>query len=398
LRNQLAEAVAARDAFAQQLSEKITELEQRKTAEHDLRQQAAEREDRLSEVTRERASLAEERGLLIEELSSDRARAIEKLSLLQRKLEAEMSQVREESATLRISLADAVGSRDEFKRQLAEHRSQIDCLHAAESEWRELVAEQEQQISDLVQHATRHETRIQQLIEERDANLAIQGQMTRALEESRAEVERLQAVAADLSKEIEVRDASIAALTDARDEASARALQLRDQLDGMTKHSLEETAALRTQLTDALSASEETNRQLAVRSSGTESLRAEAESLKSLLEQRDSQISDLKRACDEHAKTAAGKERELQNLRKDLSIAVRLQSVREADLEDLQRSYRELLQAKKDRECLLADISQRLELASGYLHQISGQDAGDSIRETLEGGFLAHRSLDRSQG
>ncbi|MCC5809410.1 MAG: hypothetical protein JJU06_03470 [Ectothiorhodospiraceae bacterium] len=79
------------------------------------------------------------------------------------------------------------------------------------------------------------------------------------------------------------------------------------------------------------------------------------------------------------------KDAELAAARSDVAVALRLQSLREADLKDLQQRYAELREAKLERDDLLAQVTQRLDLAAEYLHQLKGQGMDEQLRETLEG-------------
>lgn len=394
LRDQLTEVKAARDTLAHQLSEKIVELEWLQGTEGQLRTHVAEQERQFADLQRDRdmqAAHSEQLRSRIDDLSAERDDAIKQLSLLQRQYESEMSQVREESAAFRTRLADSVEVCDEFKRQISAYRSEIDRLEAAEGDLRELIAEQEQKIAELVgvydellQRAAEQEVHIRKLVEERDAGIEFKSRSMRELEKCRSEIARFEMTESELHTKIGDRDARIVRLSEERDGALAAAESLNRQLDVLRTHAMTESQGLQAQLTEALSVSDEMNDQFADVRSDIEGLRSVIQVMKELVEQRDLHISDLRRACDESSNSVAEKEKDLQILRKDLSVALRFRSLREADLKDLQRSYAALLQEKLQRDDLLGVLAQRLEIAEQYLQQVTDQDRADSVGGLLE--------------
>lgn len=303
LREQLAEAIEARDRLSQQLAQALAELKQVRSAAESSQAQMAEAR-----------KLAEAHRVEIERLQRER---------------------------------------DEWREFVAQRDQTVLELGRARDE--------------MAQRLAQHESRIGDLIRERDAALAAQEEIARELGELQTEIERTRSREAELRGQLATREAGIGRLTEERDAALTQAGSLGRQIEAMKAQANRDAEALRGRLNEATSNVERLGQLLADRESSVETLDAEVRALRAELEKRDARIAELGQKLEEQVKSVAARDGEVQNLRADLSVAIRLQSMREADLRDLQASYAELLRDKKERDELLAELASRLDVVARYL-------------------------------
>lgn len=263
---------------------------------------------------------------------------------------------------------------EEIESLVESHRAEVEGLCRERSEWCELALLREQKAAELVrtrdelmQRISGHEARMDELSRERDAMRAIHEAMSREAAALRAEIERLNAVERSLKAQTELRDARTNRLTQERDAALVQAADLAGQIEAIRAQAHGDVEALQAKLREASLTAERLRQELLEHEAGAAAVDADIRILRAEVEMRDRQISEQCAKLDEYAQSVSSRDGEIRNLRNDLSVAIRMQSLREADLRDLQASYAELLGEKKEKDDLLAELSQRLEIVARYL-------------------------------
>lgn len=101
-----------------------------------------------------------------------------------------------------------------------------------------------------------------------------------------------------------------------------------------------------------------------------EEQRQEMERLQS---ERDHLAQEVEERRNEIERVRREKDAQLEELRNDVSLAVKMQKARDADVRELQERYQAMFDQKKEQEELLVEVTERLNQASEYLHELEAR-------------------------
>jgi FkbM family methyltransferase len=226
----------------------------------------------------------------------------------------------------------------------------------ADRQWQaaaEVISQRDHQIAELTRTLQQHGERLARLQHEFDD----------AVRQSRSQAELM-------SK----RDQQIAELSASLDEQTAaralmqrefdQAIQVREGQAQSSRRLIEELRGLAFARADQARAADELR---ADQVRAADELGAEVEQLRKALGEAQARVeAEQQRAKDEDSLRD-----ELREARRTAALSVRLQALREADLKDLQGRYQVSVEAQQKQHELLGKLSERLNTASVYFHQLA---------------------------
>ncbi|NEV61132.1 hypothetical protein [Thiorhodococcus minor] len=260
------------------------------------------------------------------------------------------------------------------------------ALKSARDEQVKLVAERQKQLEKLAAERD-------SLIKEQAALKSARDEQGKLATERQKQLEKLVAERDSLVKEQ-------AALKSARDEQGKLAAERQKQLEalGADKETLiKERAALQSardeqaslaaeQLKQQTSAREQVEAKLEELTKTLEAAKAEADKHAKLAAQHKTEVDTQAKLAAERAEQLDRAEQAQSMLQRDNAIALRMQALRAADLKDLQQRHAEVVEQKDKQAMLLKQLTERLTVASSYLHQLEhmGESAGDKAGRQSE--------------
>ncbi|WPL18696.1 Myosin heavy chain [Thiorhodovibrio winogradskyi] len=356
---ELKQTLDAAQAKAQQQANELKK--QLETAKTETKQQLAQAEERQRELDKA--------------LESAKAEA-EKQSQLAQQLEQQrqaLKQAQTNIAELNQSLEQRTQAKTQAEAKTEELKQALDAAQAkAQQQANELKKQLETTKTETKQQLAQAEERQRELdkaLAAAKAEAEKQSQLAQQLEQQRQALQQAQTNIAELNQSLEQR-------TQAKTQAEAKAEELKQTLDAAQAKAQQQANELKKQLETAKT---ETKQQL-----------AQAEERQHEL---DKALKAAKAEGDKQAKLAAARAEQLAqrdeayaSLQRDNAIALRMQSLREVDLKDIQQRHAEVVEQKDKQAKLLRELTERLTVASRYLHQLEQQpkDAAETAVNHLE--------------
>lgn len=383
-------------------AEKVASITQSRDEQAKLTEEYASEIDRLTNERDEQCRSNEEKQKQIDVLNEEYSRLKTQYSKLENEKIASITQLRDEQTKLAEEYANEINrltnERNNQSRSNEQKQQQIDVLNEEYGRLKTQYSKLENEAIGLVEENKRQSLEQAQLAEECEQHKRLASERLRQIEELKSRTEEQESMNRQMNAEIQ-------RLTENKNRLDTLILEKQNELETLNADCESLKIKIESQAKDKDALAKQ-NEQLAVEQSRL--LEANKQQNQLSIEHA-KQIDALTKANAEQATLAAdwknqldvslekqkmleeyqntlqkdlqtanerevGLANELKEARRTIDLSMKFQMLKEEELKDLRQRYQAALTAQESQHKLLAQLSERLTLASEYFHKISDEN------------------------